>query len=183
MQNIDRLITVPLTDRDLNHFGIPNENVIKYSTLANLKDIDEILPHDKSYKVILIEYERNSGHWVCIMRYGKTLEYFNPFGLLPTDEDFMDDDRLNDTLDQEELFLNTLFEKETKENDFDEMVYNKVKFQSEDDDINTCGRHVVHRIVCMLDDNMHLEDYVKYMEDMKKKTGKSYDYIVTDIIS
>ena len=55
-----------ITDMDLKRYfpktNQPNDNVIKYSELANVQNLDEILPHDKSWKIILLEQELNKGH-------------------------------------------------------------------------------------------------------------------------
>jgi len=182
-EEIQALIKTPLTDQDLNRFGITPDHIIKYSDFENVTDIEEILPEDKSFKIILIEYKYNTGHWVTIMRYGNTLEYFNSFGLIPSKDDFTDNDVLNEELDQEHLFLNNLLGKEMNEDDFANIIYNKVKFQSSKEDINTCGRHCILRILCMLYYDMDLAEYIKFMKDSKKKSELTYDELVSVIIS
>ena len=78
---IKQRISKPLTDGDLERItGIKPDDIIKYSDLKNFQTLGELLPNDKSYKVILIEDKYNSGHWVAIMKYGKTIEYFNSYG-------------------------------------------------------------------------------------------------------
>ncbi len=116
------------------------------------------------------------------MRYGRTIEYFNSFGLFPSDKDFVDDDQLNDELDQEHLFLNKLLDKEIDEEQFDDILYNKVKFQRPSETVNTCGRHVLNRLICMIHFNMHLQDYIDFMKKIKKETKMNYDELVASII-
>lgn len=175
---IQQLIHTPLTNHDLAKYGIDEANIILYSALDDISDIEEYLSHDKAYRIILIEYEQNSGHWVLIMRYKDTLEYFNSFGLLPSKNDFVNNDILNDALNQEELFLNELFNKEINENDFKNLVYNQQVFQSKDSNTMTCGRHCMNRLLCMIHKDMNLEDYISYMKEQKAKTGLSYDELV-----
>ena len=88
MTNLTETIRTPLTDGDLERFlgrGV-QENIIKYSEIANYNDLEELLPNDKSYKIILIEYEKNNGHWICMMRYKNVMEIFNSFGTKHTTE-------------------------------------------------------------------------------------------------
>jgi hypothetical protein len=63
---MNKIIKTPLTDDDLERFlgKGAKDNVIKYSELGNYSDLEELLSHDKSYKIILIEYEKNKGHWI-----------------------------------------------------------------------------------------------------------------------
>ena len=83
MTNIDKkkikeLIKIPLTNFDLHKYKIDELNIIKYSQLKNVQDLsDEILTKNNSYKILLFEYEKNSGHWVCILRYDNIIEFFN----------------------------------------------------------------------------------------------------------
>jgi len=79
-----------ITDLDLeryfpetNHY---NDNVIKYSELANYKSIEELLPKDRSYKIVLIEQNYNSGHWTALLRYDDTIEWFDSYGVCPDGE-------------------------------------------------------------------------------------------------
>ena len=70
MNELKLLIKTPLTDDDLNRFlGVKNENkILKYSELSKYNDMNDLLPTDKSYIIILIEYEKNKGHWICLLR-------------------------------------------------------------------------------------------------------------------
>lgn len=186
MTDINDIIRTPLTDSNIVKYGVPKEDIIVYSDLGDEYDIEGLLTDEHPYKIMLIEYKENSGHWVLIMKYvlkgKKVLEYFNPFGLYPSKADFVDDAVLNKKLDQEQLFLNQLFHKEESEEDFDDLIYNKVKFQSRADDVNTCGRHCLMRLICMKDFNMDLADYIKFMKKFSKKLDASYDEIVASII-
>ena len=82
MRKLKEIIETPLSDSDLEKFLGPDvqQHIITYSDLADYQDLEQLLPHDKAYKIILIEYEKNSGHWICMLRYGKMIEKFNSFG-------------------------------------------------------------------------------------------------------
>jgi hypothetical protein len=51
-----------------------------YAELNDVKHLNELLPTDKSFKVILIETSKNNGHWVAIGRSKDTVYYFNSYG-------------------------------------------------------------------------------------------------------
>ena len=59
IETIRNRMRTNITDLDLKRYfpetNQPNDNVIKYSELANVQSLNEILPHDKSWKIILLE--------------------------------------------------------------------------------------------------------------------------------
>ena len=71
-KNIDELrarLEYPLTDSDIETYLGKKVNIINFSELKNYNHIDELLPDDKSYVIILIEQDKNTGHWIALMRY------------------------------------------------------------------------------------------------------------------
>ena len=77
-------ISKPMSDGELEKYtGVKAEQIIKYSELKDYKTIDDLLPKDKSFRIILLEETYNSGHWIAIMRYGSTVEFFNSYGTGP----------------------------------------------------------------------------------------------------
>ena len=184
MNELNILMRTPLNDDDLERFlgKEVNNNTLKYSDLENYNDMNDLLPYNKSYKIILIEYEKNSGHWICFLRLNGIIEIFNSFGTKHDDDDFVDSDEMNNFLGQSHLFLNRLIEDELKDEEFI-INYNKIKFQIKSKNINTCGRHVVNRLICMMHYDMDLQDYINFMKNNKKKTKLNFDEIVTEIIS
>ena len=117
-----------------------------------------------------------------MVRHNNKIEIFNSFGTKHDDDDFVESDRLNYYLGQSKLFLNRLIEDELKDGEF-KIIYNKIKFQKKSKNINTCGRHVVNRILCLIHYNMTLKDYIKFMNDANKKTKFNFDEIVSTIIN
>lgn len=114
------IIKTPLTDSDLERFlgKEVQENIITYSQIANFYDLEQLLPYDKSYKIILIEYEKNNGHWICILRYKNIMEIFNSFGTKHTVELESGGKAMNEYLGQSAPFLNELIYKEQDEGNF-----------------------------------------------------------------
>ena len=72
-------LQTPLSNEDLEqHLG--SQQIQKYSDLKNYKDLYELLPLKKDYCIILLESERNFGHWVVMIRQGKKFYYVNSYG-------------------------------------------------------------------------------------------------------
>jgi hypothetical protein len=184
IKDLNKVIETSLTNFDLEKYLDKNaqDNILKYSELDDYTDLEELLPYHKSYKILLIEYEKQKGHWISILRYGKTIEIFNSFGSKPSWDDFVDSKEYNKYLGQYALFLNKLIKKEKDEKKF-VLIYNQIQFQKKSHKINTCGRWVVNRILCMLYFDMNLDDYIKFMKKSKKDTGFSYDELVATIIN
>ena len=77
-KSVEERMKTPMSNSDLEkHTGIKEADIILYSNLRNYSKIEELLPDDKSARIILMEEVPQSGHWVALMRYGKTIEYFN----------------------------------------------------------------------------------------------------------
>lgn len=170
----------PLGDDDIK-FYLPDAKIITYSDLKKYKSIDELLPNNKSYAIILYEYEKNKGHWTCIMKYCDTIEFFDSLADCgaPDSELKWNSAETNKKLGYNKPYLTNLL----KKSNYD-VIYNKLKLQKENkkDIINTCGRHCVFRILNMRDKNMDLLAYLKFLNDVKNETGDDYDDIITHLV-
>jgi hypothetical protein len=164
----------------LQYFGYNiSDDIITYSQLDDYKTIEELLPNNYDYKIILIEESKNNGHWVLLTRYGNVIEYFNSYGAAPSYEIDLLDNQRNIELDQDDKYLNKLL---TLGLDKFKIIYNKKRFQKLEDGINTCGRHCILRLLMLLNFKMDLERYIEYMENLKKKFKMDYDQLVSMII-
>ena len=68
---------IAMDDTDIK-FYLPKAKIITYDELSKVKDIEKLLPHHKSYFILLYPVEtKTNGHWCCMCRYDKTLEYFD----------------------------------------------------------------------------------------------------------
>lgn len=182
LEEINDKISQPLTDDDLKHFLGENvmSNIIKFSDLAKYKSINELLPNEKDYKIILIENSHNVGHWVVIMRYNKTVEYFNSYGTNPLNDLEYVGKNNNMVLNQSKQYIKKLLDDAVIKKY--SVIYNKKRFQKLKSSINTCGRHVVSRIIGMKKLNLDLEGYIKLLDKYKRKYKINYDQAITLII-
>lgn len=183
------LIVSPLGDDDIKFF-LPNAKIMKYNELNNYNTIEELLPKNKSFAIILYENQPNKGHWTTIMRYkdknrGDIIEFFDsladngepdaPLKWVTKKE--------NKMLGQGHPILTDLLNKTNKP-----VIYNKLKFQSEGNKkdgniINTCGRHCLLRLITMLGNNYNLEQYQQFMKEVKEESKNTYDEIVSHLIN
>ena len=74
---------IAMDDADIRHY-LPRAKILTYDELSKVKDIEKLLPHHKSYFILLYPVEtKSNGHWCCMCRHDKTLEYFDSYGLPP----------------------------------------------------------------------------------------------------
>jgi hypothetical protein len=179
-KEIQARISKPLTDGDLErHTGIKAGDIIKYSDLKNYKKIEDLLPKDKDAVVILIEDKYNSGHWVCLLRYGKTIEYFNSYGAKwDTDWKFVNK-MMRVILGEGTNELTRLMDNAAK--DGWNVEWNTKRFQKLSNRIQTCGRWCVFRIETMKMgyNNKQFHELVK---KFKNETGGSSDFVVAKYV-
>jgi len=117
-----------------------------YHDLADVSDIDEILVNDSV--VILYEQKPKNGHWVCIVRYmtgnQPTIEFFDSYGLFPDDEKKHINDKFLALSGQK---FNKIADLLLRASGRYRIEFNDSKLQKWSTKINTCGRHVISRII------------------------------------
>lgn len=175
-EDIKENIEEPLGDDDIKRI-LPDAPIMKYSRLSEVSNIDEILPSNLSYCIILYEDSPNKGHWICILRYNDNIEFFDPYGFYPDSQLKWNPKIINQKLNQKP-FLTSLFDSSPLN-----IIYNPIKYQTESDDVNTCGRHCVWRIIQLIEEKKDLKEYFKMMKYLKNKTKGTYDQIVSFFIN
>jgi len=175
-EKTEEIIEEPLGDDDIRRY-LPNAKIMKYSELARYNNIDELLPKDKDYAIILYEDSPNKGHWTAILKYKPYIEYFDSYGGKP-------DNPLNwvPTAEKIKLGANKKLLSGLLDKYSGEVVYNPTKFQGDGNDINTCGRHCVFRIKNLMDCNRNLSNYYTLMKEIKADSGNDYDEIISHFI-
>ena len=175
------------SDNDFKKYFGNSIQIVKYQNLDDYQRITQLLPKNKSYVIILIEWELNIGHWVLLSRYKdkgtNILEYFNSYSGYPSSELSLLNDKKRIELDEFDKHLNILLNKAMK--DFT-IIYNKFPLQSlkkvRGVEPGTCGRHVILRLVMLKYFNLNLQQYINFMKKLKKESGLSYDEIVAILI-
>ena len=162
-----------ISDTELKYY-LPDCNIKTYPELRNIKDIEELLPKNDSYFILLYLDTPNSGHWTTLKRFNNDIEYFCSYGTYPDKQMNWYGKALREELGERELYLTKLLNK-TGLN----VNYNDIDYQNKDNlDIVTCGRHCINFIKSKKD----LKQYFKMMSKLKKDSGKDYDELVSEKI-
>lgn len=177
LEHYDRELEKMMSDTDFERYGM-KDKIVKYADLKNYENINELLPNDFDFRVVLIESKPNSGHWTCVLKYKNIIEYFNSYGTACGYDFKFIPSSMSRMLGQGRDDLLELMR--TKRPD-QQLYYNKKKLQSTNDGVNTCGRHVIAR--CLAGQcGYELDEYIKKCETKKRETGKPYDILVIDWI-
>ena len=62
-------------------------------------------------------------------------------------------------------------------------IYNKTKFQKEQENINTCGRWCIARLSLFLSDDLNLKEFTKLMKTKAKKLKMTNDEFITFLVT
>ena len=170
---IDKTKKIALGDDDIHNF-FPKAKILTYDKLKKYQNIDQLLPKEKDYIIILYLNSKYSGHWIALMKDGKTIEFFDSYGGSPDSQLSWNDKNKLESLGVKDAYLTNIL----NNSDY-KVVHNKVKYQKKNSDIKTCGRHISMRILNFLKVNVDLENYNKLMEQLKKDLKLPFDDIVT----
>jgi hypothetical protein len=166
-----------MSDSDIKHYL--GDCVMVYPDLKKYKKITELLPIDKSYKVILLETKPNYGHFFCICRYGNILETFDSYGRSIKKEFSYVPKMIQKILGEKEDELDNLMD--TADEDFD-IIYNNHRLQSTAENINTCGKWCIFRLQMLRDLDYTLEEFLGYVEKECDERGLPPDILVCNFV-
>jgi len=172
--NSNTIKYIAMDDGDIRHY-LPKAKILTYNELSKVKTIEQLLPRHKSYFILLYPVaSETSGHWVCMTRYDKTIEYFDSYGLQPDKP--LDWGKFKKT---PHYLSNLLGRTKLK------IHYNTINFQSKQDyTISTCGAFCVFRILTLTEMNLDLEKNNIMLKTLKETNDdKSYDDIVVEFIN
>lgn len=170
-----------LSDSDIKQILGDQSKVLIYKDLYNYNTIDELLEPEGA-AVILYETNKTStghafGHWCCVFN-GKPvvvdgvitpcIYYFDSYGNMIDDVLHHVDPKFRIKNGEDFAYLSTLLGLCPYAVD-----YNDHQFQSDTENVNTCGRHCITRI---LHDDLDAEEYIDLF---KSGDGVSSDELVT----
>jgi len=169
-----------VTNGDLQSI-FKNCKIIKYADLDNYNDIYMLLPNRMDFCFILTESELNSGHWTLLIRDDIMFEYFDSYGTSPKNildyiPTFMNKRLGNNYNEDIGMMIKSI--KKT-----DKFIYNKTKFQKEQEGINTCGRWVIARLSLFLSDDLDLKDFTKLIKTKSKQLKMTNDEFITFLVT
>lgn len=174
-EKADELKLKPLGDDDINNFY--NSKIILNSDIEKYNNIDEILPNNPDYVIILFRSSKNQGHWVLLSKYDNNIEYFDSYGYdISYPINWINDDIKKELNEYD--FLTDLLKKSNYK-----IIVNKYAFQDRNNlNIATCGRWCLIRALTIMKKKLSLTDFTKIMKYIKNKSKLSYDNIISDIL-
>ena len=149
---IEEVKEYPLSNDDINRV-LGGTNIYPYPDLKQFASLDEALD-DKGRMVLLYLTENEqTGHWVCVYKDGKSIRYFDPYGKPPENPKSWISPAQNARLGQHQNYLTQLMKGAGKP-----VFYNTHPYQKMGDDVNTCGRHAITRLLLKdMDDAQYYE--------------------------
>ena len=168
-------IEYSLSNVDIERY-VGRGHIIKYSDLSNFDNIDDVF-NGNSFVIVLIESKPFSGHWVTMLRYDNIVESFDSYGgSIDNELSFISKEMKNKLGENEKSILNLL------KNSSYKVVINKYKFQSEQNNVDTCGRYCVLRILMFACGNMQLKEFTNWFRKSGKLLKLSNDELVVKLI-
>ena len=146
--DLKKLIGKALSDDEIKEALDGKVNIIKYSELKNMKDINELLGA-YGRAVILFETQKNIGHWCSLIRNPKLncIIFTDSYGIWPTNEldpKYVPRVFLKMSDQKREYLLRLLYDQPL------EVRYSQYRLQKMKRGISTCGRYSILR--CALQD-------------------------------
>ena len=170
MNILNKYKKTALSNYDLLELVNGKANVVLYPDLYKFDSIDQLLdPYDACF--LLFETKPSFGHWCALIKYDDTVEFFDSYSSYPDDTlDFIPDD-FKDISNQNYPYLTRLLYLCPYNIEF-----NDNKYQKQDNNISTCGRHSACRILFK---HLNIKQYNKMIRSLCKKNKCTPDDLVT----
>jgi hypothetical protein len=157
-----------LSDADITEILGPTK-IFPYPELEKMHSIDEAFDEHGRCIILFPNASPTMGHWCCMIRRPKSIEFFDPYGDAPEEQkDGLSEER-KEALDIDEPVLTRLLRASGLP-----VYYNTHPFQADRADYATCGRHCVVRLLYA---PYSLDKYAKII----KKSGMSADNFVSGL--
>lgn len=170
-----------MSDQDFCRYfgGGVEQKIVKYADLKKYKTINDLLPLDKDYVVILVESAKNSGHWTSVVRNGNKFTQFDPYGDGTIDDELkFIPDSVKRMLGEKPNELKRLFKTKLPGQTVEQ---NRVALQSKTPNVDTCGRWSI-AFILMSQLGYTLPEFQKFIKDQCEATGKPSDIVICDFI-
>ena len=169
-----------ITNHDLDKL-IHNVKIVKFADLDQYKSIYYLLPKKIDFVVILCETEGvNTGHWQLLLRNNNVFEFFDSYGDEPKTIIKFITKKMNQYLGNDYNKDMGHILKSIKPTD--KLIINEYEFQSDTNDVNTCGRWVASRIINFML-GMDNKEYINWFKQIKKQNPRlKNDEIISELI-
>lgn len=165
-----------LSNHDIEQILEPDTRILTYPDFANLSSIDECFDKLGRCIFLFLTESKSSGHWLCMIKRGNTIEYWDSYGEKPeAQRNWLSQEELEALGEGEPYLFNLLKQSGYK------VYYNTHKYQKVSPVDNECGRWCCMRLVCKdLSNDKFLELINKLM---KENNLRSADEVVSGFIA
>lgn len=142
MDEVNEVREYPLSDGDIRHLLGDDISILTYPELAKKRSLNECFDKKGRCIILFLTEDEHTGHWCCMLRKKKGIEFFDPYGDPPEDQfDKVPKSRL-EAMNEDEPYLTNLMRGAGVP-----IYYNTHAFQKTKRNLNTCGRHCVARLM------------------------------------
>ena len=159
----------PISNIDILRKLKGKTNIVYYEDLHKYSEINQLFKNNSC--VLLYKIQPTFGHWTALIKNNFGIEFFDPYGSLPDETKTVIDKYFLKQTNQYENYLCDLLYKESFTTPIE---FNHYKFQHKGKNINTCGKHVICRIIHK---DLSLEQYNQFIKSM----GINPDEYVTQL--
>jgi len=169
MTQVEEVQEYSLSDDDIRSLLGSDISLMTYPQLAKKRSLLDCFDSKGRCIILFLTQDEHTGHWCCMFRTKKGVEFFDPYGDRPEDQlDELPRSRL-EQLDEAQPYLTNLMRRSGLP-----IYYNTHAFQKESGDINTCGRHCVARL-------MFKDKTLRQYKAIIDKSGLSPDKFVSGL--
>jgi hypothetical protein len=166
-EELNRIKAYALSNEDINKILNPDTKIFTYPKFCEMEHIDEAFDELGRCIFLFLTESESSGHWLSMFKTKENvIHYFDPYGEKPeAQRKWLSQAQLEALGEGEPCLMNLLKESGYK-------VYsNAVPYQKNKEDINTCGKWCVARLICKdFNDKEYFNLVKKEMKDTGAKT-------------
>jgi hypothetical protein len=141
LRGMAKIKAYPLSNTDIEKI-LGKTKILTYPDLDDISNWEDAFDDEGRCVLLFLTENEQTGHWIGLIRNETTIEYFDPYGEAPEgDKKWLSKEKLRQ-LDENEPYLTRLLRASGLK-----VYYNQYPFQSDKNDINTCGRWVVARLL------------------------------------
>lgn len=140
-ETLKKLVNTATSGEQILRMVQGKANVVTYTDLANIRDINQILDPYGACFLLYQTYKKNYGHWCAIMKRGNVISVFDSYGIIPDDELKWTKSDLRKVLKQDYPHLTALLYNSGKP-----IEYNDHPLQARGS-VKTCGRWSAARLL------------------------------------
>jgi hypothetical protein len=162
-EQIKQIKAYALSNDDIQNILEPDTKIFTYPDFGNMTTIDEAFDKLGRCIFLFLTTSPTSGHWLTMFRKGNTVEYFDSYGEKPeAQREWLSQDEL-EALGEDTPYLMDLLKKSPYK-----VYWNTHAYQKDKNDINTCGRWAVARLITK---DLSNQQFYNLVRDQMKEKG------------